>query len=412
MTQQTTIVVGIGASAGGIEALKGFFSQVQDNSDMAFVVVTHLSPTRESHLHEVISHFTTLPVEVIKDGDLARAGVVHVMPEQVFLSISDGRLRLLPIDPAKSQRKPIDYFFQALARDQEERAVGIVLSGSGDDGTLGVQAINAHGGVTFAQVTNGTGLDYPSMPDSALASGAVNFALSVEQMPEKLRNLHKAATALGSGLLRGELSTPELAQRRLRDEISKFLQDYSGQDFAGYKSKTFFRRVARRMQVVNCLTHNAYLKRLGEDPSEVMALFHDLLISVTDFFRDESAFETLGAQIMPLLTADRDARDTIRIWVPGCATGQEAYSLAILVQENMAAGSAHPKVRIFATDIDEPALAIARSARYPDIGLENVSKKRKDRFFRRDGSSCQRQSKSEPKGRAKCCHFWVGMIAA
>lgn len=387
MIQQTTIVVGIGASAGGIQALKDFFSHVQDNPDMAFVVVTHLSPTRESHLREVLSHFTTLPVEVIKDGDLVRAGVVHVMPEHVCLSISDGRLRLMQDDTAKIQRKPIDYFFRALAIDQEERAVGIVLSGSGDDGTLGVQAINAYGGVTFAQVSSGNALDYPDMPNSALASGAVDFALPVEQMPEKLRDLHQAASALGSGLLRGELSAPKLEQQGLHDKIAKVLQDYSGQDFAGYKSKTFFRRVARRMQLVNSLTPDAYLKRLGEDPEEVKALFHDLLISVTAFFRDESAFDALSSQILPLLMANRDAQDTIRVWVPGCATGQEAYSLAMLIQENVVPNCAQPKVRIFATDIDAPALVVARSALYSDNMLENVSKERKERFFRPDGSS-------------------------
>lgn len=387
MTQQNTIIVGIGASAGGIQALKAFFSQVQDAADMAFVIVTHLSPSRQSHLHEVISHFTTLPVEVIKHGASARAGIVHVMPEHVCLSISDGHFKLLQSDPKKSQRKPIDFFFRALAVDQEEKAVGIVLSGSGDDGTLGLQAIKAHGGLTFAQVTTGNGLDYPQMPESALSSGAVDFALPVEQMPEKLRNLQKASGMLGAGVLHGEVGTPELAQRRMQDEISKLLRDYSGQDFAGYKSKTFFRRVARRMQVVNSPTPEAYLKRLNEDPAEVMALFNDLLISVTDFFRDKSAFDALGEQVMPSLMANRGSQDTIRVWVPGCATGKDVYSLAILIRENMAVNSAHPQVRIFATDIDEPALNVARSARYRDIELKNVSKERKERFFRQDGST-------------------------
>lgn len=195
MTQQATHIVGLGASAGGIQALKAFFSQVQDRPDMAFVVVTHLSPNRESLLHDVIGHFTTLPVEVIKDGDPVKAGVVHVMPEHVTLSIKEGRLRLLEVDLAQRDRKPIDSFFSALAVDQEERAIGIVLSGVGDDGTLGLKAIKTHGGVTFAQVADGKGLEHPQMPDSAIASGVVDFTLPAAQMPQKLLDLQKAMVA-------------------------------------------------------------------------------------------------------------------------------------------------------------------------------------------------------------------------
>ena len=387
MTQQATHIVGLGASAGGIQALKAFFSQVRDEPDMAFVVVTHLSPNRESLLHDVIGHFTTLPVEVIKDGDPVRAGVVHVMPEHVSLSIKDGRLRLLEVDPALRDRKPIDSFFSALAVDQEERAIGIVLSGLGDDGTLGLQAIKTLGGITFAQVAGDSAPDHPQMPDSAIAGGAVDFALPADQMPQKLRDLQKAAVALDALLPGQELGSAKGTQKRLQGEISQLLRNQSGRDFSGYKNQTFFRRVARRMQVALVPTPEAYLERLRKDPAEVMALFRDLLISVTDFFRDEDAFKALSKRVIPSLLAKRGADDVVRIWVPGCATGQEAYSLAMLIRENMDGLSTFPKVQIFATDIDEPALTIARSARYPNILLKNVSEERKQRFFRPDGES-------------------------
>ncbi|MCH8466443.1 MAG: PAS domain-containing protein [Roseinatronobacter sp.] len=380
-------MVGLGASAGGIQALKAFFSGLHQKPDMAFVVVTHLSPNRESLLHDVISTFTTLPVKVIKDNDPVQAGVVHVMPENVSLSICDGRLRLLESEQLRRERRPIDVFFNALAIDQEERAVGIVLSGGDCDGSIGVGAIKEYGGFTFAQAADETGPEHPEMPQSAIAGGYVDFALPANQMAPKLRDLQKAAGALEAGLRHGELDISDAAKRRLQDEIAEVLNTQSGRDFSGYKSKTFFRRVARRMQVMLTPTPEAYLERLRNDPAEVMALFRDLLVSVTDFFRDEAAFAALGAQVIPALVAGRDASDTIRVWVPGCATGQEAYSLAILLFESMEGLTEHPKVQIFATDIDEVALNLARSARYADIMLTNVSEERKARFFRREGST-------------------------
>jgi len=385
--QQATYVVGLGASAGGIPALKAFFSQVQIKHDMAFVVVTHLSPNRESLLHDVISHFTKLPVEVIKDGDPVRPGVVHVMPEGNSLSIRGGRLRLLKIDPALRERKPIDVFFSALAIDQQERAVGIVLSGGDHDGTIGVRAIKEHGGITFAQLTGSNGPQQSEMPESAIASGYVDFALLPEQMPHKLQELQKAAASIGAELRRGALAVTEAERKRLQGEISEMLRNHSGRDFAGYKSRTFFRRVARRMQVVLSATPEAYLERLRNDPTEVMALFRDMLIGVTAFFRDEDAFAALSAHVMPSLLAERGTDDTVRLWVPGCATGEEAYSLAILIREHVDGLSACPKVQIFATDIDTHALSVARAGRYPGPLLRNVSDERKARFFRRDGES-------------------------
>ena len=385
--QALTYMVGLGASAGGIPAMKAFFSEIHGKPDIAFVVVTHLSPNSESLLHEVISYFTNLPVELIKDGDLVRTGVVHVMPAGVSMSIKDGRLRLLKTDPSEREHKPIDVFFSALAIDQQERAVGIVLSGGDHDGTIGVSAIKDHGGITFAQVADGKPPYQSEMPDSAIASGHVDFVLRPEQIAQKLLELHEAAAAIGSGLRRGELNATVAEQKQLQSEIIQLLRTHSGRNFTGYRSKPFFRRVARRMQVVMTLTPEAYLQLLRNDPSEVMALFRDLLIGVTDFFREKDAFEALSVHALPSLLANRGADDTLRLWVPGCAMGQEAYSLAILICEYMDGLSGCPGVQIFATDIDSHALRVARAGRYPDSLLRNVSDERKARFFRRDGGS-------------------------
>ena len=395
MIRETTLVVGLGASAGGIEALKAFFGRIPDDPDMAFVVVTHLSPDHKSMLRDVVRGFTPLSVEVIEDGDPLRAGVVHVMPEGVALSIRDGRLRLIEVDAVHRERKPVDVFFSALASDQREQAVGIVLSGGDGDGTLGVQAIKKHGGITFAQATDSTfaqaadvdGPGYPQMPESAIASGWVDFALPAERMAEKLLEIQQIAAEAGADLRRGELAIPQAEKLSLQDQISDLLRSHSGRDFAGYKSRTFFRRVARRMQVVTTSTPADYLERLRQDPAEVMALFRDLLISVTDFFRDDDAFQALQEHVLPRLLAERGAHDTLRVWVPGCATGEEVYSLAMLIREQMDGLSSCPQVKIFATDIDAAALTVARAGRFPESLLENVSADRKARFFRRDGAS-------------------------
>jgi two-component system CheB/CheR fusion protein len=288
-------------------------------------------------------------------------------------------LRLLKTDPLLRERKPIDVFFSALAIDQQERAVGIVLAGGDHDGTIGVSAIKDHGGITFAQVTDRNVPHESEMPDSAIASGYVDFALGPEQIAQKLLELHDAAAAIGSGLRRGELNMTVAERKRLQGEIAELLRKHSGRNFAGYKSRTFFRRVARRMQVVMTATPEAYLERLRNDPIEVMALFHDMLIGVTDFFRDKDAFEALSVHAMPSLLAKRGADDILRLWVPGCAMGQEAYSLAILIREHMDGLSACPDVQIFATDIDTHALTVARAGRYPDPLLRNVSDERKAR---------------------------------
>ena len=386
-------IVGIGASAGGIEALEGFFKGVPERPGLAFVVVTHLSPERESTLHEIIQRYTGLPVHVAADDAKVCANAVYVMPCNAVLTIEQGRLVIHKPAVGRRERRPIDVFFSALAADQRELAAGVVLSGSDGDGTLGIKAIKERGGLTMAQIHDGYGPGHAGMPDSAISTGFVDFALPADQMGAKLVQFAEGVGVLGDLVAAaGSDPSPVLEgggpMAGAQQKIASILRGQLGHDFAGYKTKTFLRRVQRRMQVRQLDTIDAYLAMLSEEPQEVGALFRDLLINVTSFFRDTEAFESLAQTVIPQLFEGRGAGDTIRIWVPGCATGEEVYSLAVLMREHMAtlAGGA-PRVQVFATDIDEHALAVARAGCYPAALLDGVSPERRQRFFIADGAS-------------------------
>jgi two-component system CheB/CheR fusion protein len=380
-------IIGIGASAGGVEALTGFFRGMPNPHGMAFVVVTHLSRERESRLHEVLANLTSMPVQVATDGLAVQPGTVYVLPADAVLGIERGRLLLQRPNSAQRGRHPIDIFFAALAVDQGESAAGVVLSGGDGDGTLGLKAIKEYGGLTMAQVRDGHGPQHPDMPDSAISAGVVDLALPAGEMGPRLVEFARGLSML-DGVASGGAADEEM--RRLEEsqrEIYAMLRTRVGHDFAGYKPKTFLRRVHRRMQISQRDTVQAYVEQLREDPQEVAALFRDLLIGVTNFFRDAEAFETLQSQVVPKLFEGRGADQVVRIWVPGCATGEEVYSIAILLREQMDRLAAVPRVQIFATDIDERALAVARAARYPTPLLDSVPPERRARFFVADGGS-------------------------
>ena len=381
---QTPFIVGIGASAGGISALSTFLRTVPAQSGMAFVVVTHLSSTRESHLHEVLATHTDMSVEVIRDGDPARADTLHVMPERATLGISEGRFQLQEIEPGQRVRKPIDIFFGALADDQGDNAAGIVMSGGDGDGTLGVKALKQRGGVTFAQADGDPPALNPEMPRSAVASGFVDFAVPLSEMAERLIRVRDGQSAMGTQRVPTE-DDAEADAAEVQATISEILQVQTGHDFSGYKEKTFFRRVARRMQVCQVTTLPAYCAVLRDDRAEVDALFRDLLISVTSFFRDTEAFDALREKVIPKLLADRKGEDALRVWVPACTTGEEVFSLAILLREHLDAHPSPVRVQIFATDIDEAALSVARQGSYPKALLKHVGAERLARFFHADG---------------------------
>ena len=372
-------IVGIGASAGGIEALDTLFTGLGADGGLAYVVITHVSPDRESLLHEVLGRLTNLPVVVAEDGVRVEPGKVYVLPARMILGIADGALRMRELDPLQRERNPIDLFFSELARDCGEYAIGIVLSGGGTDGTLGIKAIKERGGLTFAQVGDGTVPRHPDMPASAIATGLVDFALPADEIGAKL-----ADYARSFGLIEDLEGS---AVKAANADIYALLRDQVGHDFSGYKAKTFTRRVQRRMQIIRIPRIEDYVERLRQDAAEVTALFRDLLINVTNFFRDKGAFEALKEQVLPRIFEGRGAGDTVRVWVPGCATGEEVYSIAMLMREHMDGLRAVPRVQLFATDIDDPALNVARIGRYPETLLENVSPERRRRFFSAEGGS-------------------------
>lgn len=378
-------VVGIGASAGGVEALQGFFRAMPDPAPaMAFVVVTHLGANQESALPAIVQKCTTMPVVTMRDGAQLQPGHAYVALHDALITVADRRLVVNgPAARQPRERQPIDLLFASLATDLGEMAIGIVLSGSGSDGSLGLKAIKEAGGLTLAQGSNGSAPRYTGMPSSAVSAGAVDLVVPVEQMPGRLADLLARRTQLDTLAASGEVAGDLAAAQ---DEICNILRTSTGHDFSGYKDKTFFRRVHRRMQVLQIETVPAYIAALRTDPEEAGRLFHDLLISVTGFFRDADAFAALEAKVMPALFEGRGADDTVRIWVPGCATGEEAYSLAILAQEQMAKRPAPPRVQIFATDIDDPALGVARMGRYPKSMMAGVSAERLARFFLPDGA--------------------------
>jgi two-component system CheB/CheR fusion protein len=369
-------VVGIGASAGGLDAFHIFFEAMPNDSGMAFVVVLHLPPDRKSMLPEIIGRWTAMTVVEAADDMVLEANRVYIPPPHAHVTVRGGRLRIevANVDAPREDR-PIDGFFDSLAADLRQNAIGIILSGTGTDGALGLKAIRAVGGFTLAQGRDGTKPQFDGMPAGAIATGAVDVIASVEAMPDHLLRQARPSTRLDIMGLEPEV------REAARQAICAILRAQLGHDFSGYKDKTFLRRVQRRMQVLGIAALQDYLTRLAEDHGEVILLFRDLLIRVTSFFRDSETFDLLEQHIVPRLFAGMGAAQTVRVWIPGCATGEEAYSIAILLREHGARLPGSPKIQIFATDIDEPALEAARAGRYPATLLDGMSQTRRDRFF-------------------------------
>jgi len=380
-------IVGVGASAGGIEAFEKFFRHLPAEPGMAFVVVTHLSPDRVSSLPEVIGYSAPMPVTLAKDGEAISPNRIYVIPANSILTVKDGAIHLRPPNPTQRERHPIDIFFGSLAEDRGEKAICVVMSGGGSDGALGVKAIKEAGGLTVAQGTDGSGPGYKEMPDSAVATGFVDIILPAEEIGAKLVDYVNSRVSLDAVLEAERNSNERQTLREAQDSIYGLLRHQTGHDFSGYKQKTFMRRVERRMKVLQVTKLEEYVALVEKEEGEVVNLFRDLLIGVTSFFRDEAAFDALATLVVPKLFEGKGASDMVRVWVPGCSTGEEAYSIAILMREHMDTLKVAPRVQIFATDIDEAALAVARSGRYPEAMMGGVSSARRDRFFTGDGIS-------------------------
>ena len=378
-------VVGIGASAGGVEALQAFFSPMPPEPGMAFIVVTHLGQGYESALPQILSRSTKLPIVPARHGEAIEPNRVYVLVSDSVPTLRRGKLHLRQ-STDRHKYNPIDVFLASLAEDRGEYSVAVILSGTGHDGTLGAKAIKEKGGLTIAQQTDHTAPRYPDMPDNAMASGAIDLKLPVQDMAGKLvEYVHGLGTLAVRARGDGRSQRDQIASAC--EAICDILRDELGHNFAGYKERTFLRRIERRMQVLELRDIEDYVERLRQDRPEVVQLFHDLLIGVTAFFRDKDAFEALAERVIPHLFEDKGTSDAVRVWVPGSATGEEAYSIAMLLLEQMAELKARPKVVVFATDIDDPAIGVARAARYPAAMLKDISPQRLERFFTGDGVS-------------------------
>ena len=373
-------VVGIGASAGGVEALRRFFAAIEPDCGMAFVVVQHLDPGHPSSLGQILARSGKLPVRPVEHDAAVEPGAAYVIPPDAILTIRQRRLLLTRPAPALGHRTPVDEFLVSLARDQTDNAACVILSGTGSDGTLGLRAIKESGGLTLAQGD----AEYGGMMRSAVATGLVDFVLRPEEMPRRLASYfsHKIAADRQSG--RDDATADEHGQLA---QICTLLRLRTGNDFSGYKGKTMLRRVQRRMHVLQTDDVAAFIERLRSDPHEVELLFQDLLIGVTSFFREPRSFDALERSVIPALFEGRGPNDTIRVWVPGCSTGEEAYSLAILLRECAPKPHAAPRIQIFASDIDERSLQLARQGRFPAAIANDIrGPQLKRSFTREDGT--------------------------
>ncbi|HEY1783882.1 MAG TPA: CheR family methyltransferase [Roseiarcus sp.] len=370
-------VVGIGASAGGIEAFKGFFENMPPGSGLCFVVVLHLPADRKSILPEILSRWTSMPIAEATDGRILEPNCIYVPPPGVIVTFENGRLHLHRLGADEPRElNPITMLFNSLATALHEDAIGVILSGTGSDGALGLKAIKEEGGLTLVQGSDGSAPQHGGMPASAIATGAVDIVAPVERLPGHIIDIREARQKTES---LAALSEQQIREARLA--ICAVLERQLGHDFSNYKDRTFLRRVQRRMQVLGLTSLDAFIDRLRRDRNEVRLLFRDLLIGVTSFFRDEDTFELLKKAVIPGLFNGADNNRTIRVWVPGCATGEEAYSLAMLLREYADGLDSAPKIQVFATDIDEPAIATARAGRYPSTLLRGLSPERLSRFF-------------------------------
>jgi two-component system CheB/CheR fusion protein len=369
-------IVGLGASAGGLEAFEGFLRAMPADPGMAFILIQHLDPTHESVLASLLRHYTRMPVVEAGDGMPPEADHIYLIPPNRTLLIEDGVLRLHEPAEPRGHRTPIDAFFRSLARDQGDNAACVILSGAGSDGTLGLREIKEAGGLAIAQTQESA--RYGSMPRSASAAGLADHVLPVEQIPatlvEYFRNLGHVRDHKGTNGVR--LDTADQLTR-----ICAIIQTRTGHDFNRYKKNTLLRRIQRRMQVLQVTDVADYIEALRKNDDEVRQLFRDLLINVTQFFRDKDAFATLARSVIPRIVDNRDTDAQIRVWVPGCSTGEEAYSLAILLAERMRETGNSIRAQIFASDIDEEALDVGRIGRYPESIAEDVSPERLARFF-------------------------------
>jgi two-component system CheB/CheR fusion protein len=374
-------IVGMGASAGGLNAFERFFANMPRDSGAAFVLVPHLDPSHASMLPELLSRYTKMSVVQAQDGMKVSPNCVHVIPPNTEMAVSNGRLVLKRPREPRVLRLPIDMFFKSLAEDQKQRAIGIILSGNGTDGTLGLKAIKAELG--FAMVQEPNTAEYDSMPRSAISSGLVDYVLPPEKMPAQL------VAYLKHFLFRRMPASAPKAEGMVESlpKIFQLLRARTGHDFSLYKRNTLYRRIERRMSVHQIERLPDYIDYIERNPQEVVVLFRELLIGVTNFFRDPQAFEALAKVLKSEVLADKPKDYIIRVWVPGCSSGEEVYSIAMMLRECLDAAKKSLKVQIFGTDIDSHAIDGARAGLYPASAVADLDPARLKRFFVVEGSA-------------------------
>ena len=375
-------IVGMGGSAGGLEAFEQFFSSMPSDTGMAFVLVQHLDPTHKGIMAEILQRQTKMSVVQIEDGMRIGANCIYVIPPNTDLSIMRGRLNLMEPSAPRGLRMPIDFFFRQLAEDQREKATGIVLSGMGTDGSLGLKAIKEHAGLAMAQDPDSA--KYDGMPRSAIGTGLVDIVAGADELPAKLIQFVTHVSARPNKDLPEDEGSSNLLQK-----VFVILRMRTGNDFSCYKKNTIYRRIERRLGVHQFDNLSRYVRYLQENSQEVDLLYKELLIGVTNFFRDPGMFDFLKAKALPELINSRHKDSPLRIWTPGCSTGEETFSLAMALKETLEDMRLKdpPGFQIFATDIDKEAISAARQALFsPNIALD-VSKERLERFFVREGDS-------------------------
>ncbi|TKB96058.1 chemotaxis protein CheB [Pedobacter cryophilus] len=368
-------IVGIGASAGGLEALKLFFNQIPPKNGMAFIVVQHLDPTHKSLLSELLAKHTKMPVVEISDQIKVTQDHVYVIPPNKDLRIINKTLLLIEPSEERPKRRPIDSFFHSLAVDQQDKAIGIVLSGTGTEGALGLKEIKAEGGITIVQDPKTA--QFSGMPNNAISANAADFILSPEDMAKKLVNYIKKNS---STITTTDKGLGDQLQNQL-NKIFFIIKNQTGYDFSNYKSNTIIRRINKRMLLDQIDTIDDYISFIQINPDEVTILYKDFLIGVTSFFRDKEVFKILAEKTIPYLLKNCAPKQELRVWICGCSTGEEAYSLAILFKEALKKNNQYIKVILFASDIDKDAVNFARNGIYADYIKADIDDELLSQYF-------------------------------
>src|SRR5215468_2127302 len=372
------LIVAIGASAGGIEAFTELIRALPSTTGMAFVLIQHLDPTHHSILTELLAKETVMRVREVSDGLPLQPNHVYVIPPNATMSISRRVLQIAPREETRGLHMSIDHFMRSLANEEGSRAIGVILSGSGSDGTLGMAEIQAQGGVTFAQDT--TTAKYDSMPRSAIAAGCVDYVLPPKAIARELARIaHHPYVAAEPG----DDQDYGAGDNAGLNTIFQLLRRSTGVDFTHYRKTTILRRIQRRMVVHKIDKLDEYVRHVQLNPAEIKALYQDMLINVTSFFRNPRVFDTLKAEVFPAILKNRTSDLPIRIWTPGCASGEEAYSVAIALLEFLGDKAHQIPIQFFGTDVSETSITKARSGIYPENIQSDLSAERLRRFFTR-----------------------------